>query len=141
MNNVLITGSFDLTHPGHLYFMEQASKYGDLYVGIGSDASIEQLKGRPTIWKQEERLYMVKSIKWVKGAWINNGMGNFDFFKDPHAKLMDILIVNSDQDFPEKRLWCNRLSMDYIVLPREPHPGFPAHSSTEQREFINQRKW
>lgn len=140
MANVLITGSFDLLHSGHLEFMERASAFGDLYVGIGCDASIEQLKHRPTINKQDERLYMVKSIKWVKDAWINKGMGLFDFLID-FPDFIDILVVNNDQDFPEKRLFCEKRGIEYIVLPRKPKEGFPEHSSTQQREYIKLRKW
>ena len=140
MNNVLITGSFDLTHSGHIYFMERASEFGRLYVGIGSDKSIEGLKGRPTINKQDERLYMVKSIRFVDDAWINGGEGLFDFFND-ELSYIDVLVVNQEQDFPEKRQWCRDHKIEYIVLDRVPKLGFPEHSSTEQRRYIKQRKW
>jgi cytidyltransferase-like protein len=141
MPNCLVTGSFDLLHSGHLYFLERASIYGDLYVGIGSDKSIEGLKNRPTINKENERLYMVSCIKFVMAACINTGMGNFDFFTNPGIELMDILIVNEDQDFPEKRDFCKKMNIRYIVLKREPHKEFPAHSSTEQRKYIKERQW
>ena len=79
MKKVFVSGSFDLLHSGHVAFFKEASKYGELYVGIGCDKSIEWLKGRVTICPQEERLYMVKAIKYVKDANINTGMGIVDF--------------------------------------------------------------
>ncbi len=34
---VFVSGCYDLLHSGHVEFFQQASRYGDLYVGIGSD--------------------------------------------------------------------------------------------------------
>lgn len=36
---VFVSGCYDLLHSGHVEFFQQASRYGDLYVGIGSDAN------------------------------------------------------------------------------------------------------
>jgi len=136
LQNVLVTGSFDLLHSGHIFFLECASEFGRLYVGIGSDKSIEQLKDRPTVNKEDERLYMVMSIKGVEDAWVNGGMGLFDFFDD-NLSFIDILIVNKDQDFKEKRKWCRDRKIEYIVLDRKAKKGLPEHSSTEQRKYLN----
>ena len=37
---VFVSGCYDLLHSGHVEFFRQAAQYGDLYVGIGSDATI-----------------------------------------------------------------------------------------------------
>jgi len=49
LKKVFISGCYDLLHSGHVAFFEEAASYGDLYVGIGSDTTIEQLKGRPSV--------------------------------------------------------------------------------------------
>ena len=36
---VFVSGCYDLLHSGHVEFFQQASRYGNLYVGIGSDAT------------------------------------------------------------------------------------------------------
>ena len=36
---VFVSGCYDLLHSDHVEFFQQASRYGDLYVGIGSDAT------------------------------------------------------------------------------------------------------
>ena len=46
---VFVSGCYDLLHSGHVEFFRQASQYGDLYVGIGSDKTIEALKGHKTM--------------------------------------------------------------------------------------------
>ena len=43
---VFVSGCYDLLHSGHVEFFQQASQYGDLYVGIGSDATYEEYKHR-----------------------------------------------------------------------------------------------
>ena len=76
---VFVSGCYDLLHSGHVAFFKEAAQLGDLYVGIGSDNTIRELKGRDTVNSQEERLYMVKSVRHVTGAWINRGSGIMDF--------------------------------------------------------------
>lgn len=60
---VFVSGCYDLLHSGHVEFFQQASQYGDLYVGIGSDATYLEYKHRKPMFPQEERLFMVKNIK------------------------------------------------------------------------------
>ncbi|MDE6553844.1 MAG: adenylyltransferase/cytidyltransferase family protein, partial [Muribaculaceae bacterium] len=67
---VLVTGFFDLLNSGHVQFLKEAAEHGELYVGVGSDASFEELKGRQPICSEQERLYMVKAVRYVKDAFI-----------------------------------------------------------------------
>ena len=64
---VFTNGCFDLLHPGHIRYLEEASKLGDrLIVGLNSDASVHQLKGegRP-ILKQAERAEVMAALACV----------------------------------------------------------------------------
>ncbi|HWQ45636.1 MAG TPA: adenylyltransferase/cytidyltransferase family protein, partial [Longilinea sp.] len=76
---VLVSGCYDLLHSGHVEFFREAAVYGDLYVAIGSDKTIYDLKGRETVNSEDERLFMVKSVSWVKDAFISKGSGILDF--------------------------------------------------------------
>jgi cytidyltransferase-like protein len=42
---IVVTGSFDWFHSGHVRFLEEVSAFGDLYVVVGHDANIRLLKG------------------------------------------------------------------------------------------------
>lgn len=53
---VFVSGCFDMLHSGHVAFFKEASTHGDLYVGIGSDNTIMELKARHTINSEQERL-------------------------------------------------------------------------------------
>jgi cytidyltransferase-like protein len=49
MKKVFVSGCFDLLHSGHIRFLEEAASYGDVYVALGSDRTVAELKGRPPV--------------------------------------------------------------------------------------------
>jgi len=136
---VFVSGCYDLLHSGHVAFFKEASQYGDVYVGIGSDATIEDLKGRKTVNCEQERLYMVKAVRFVKDAWINTGSGIMDFEEDMIRFRPDVFVVNEDGHTPYKEELCNKLSIEYIVLSRIPDAGLPPRSSTDIRANVNSK--
>lgn len=129
-----MSGCYDLLHSGHVEFFRQASQYGDLYVGIGSDKTIEQLKNHKTLYSERERLFMVRAIRYVKEAYINEGSGMLDFLPTLDIVHPDCLVVNEDGDREEKRQLCRERGMEYIVLRREPAEGLDARSSTSLKQ-------
>ena len=130
---VFVSGCYDLMHVGHIAFFKEASSYGDLYVGIGSDATIRDLKGHEPVNSEHERLFMVGAIRYVKDARINTGSGFLDFEADIRGLRPDILIVNEDGNSQAKIEICDELGIDYIVLNRVPEPGLPARSTSAIR--------
>ena len=131
---VFVSGCYDLLHSGHVEFFRQAAQYGDLYVGIGSDATILEYKHHKTVYSEQERLFMVKSIRYVKDAFINAGSGIMDFIPTVDALKPDILVVNADGDKEEKRKFCAERGIEYVVLSRDPHEGLAARSSTDLKK-------
>jgi cytidyltransferase-like protein len=133
---LVATGCFDWFHSGHVRFTEEASAYGDLYVCLGSDQNVRLLKGdgHPLLCEQERR-YVVGSIKYVKQAVITTGSGWVD--AEPEIKRLkpNIYIVNEDGDKGGKREYCVKLGIDYLVLQRTPAPGLPRRRSTDLRGF------
>lgn len=130
---VFVSGCYDMLHSGHVAFFKEASQYGNLYVGIGSDNTIEALKGRQTINSQDERLYMVKSIKYVTDALVNTGSGILDFDADIRKIKPDIFIVNEDGHSPLKEQLCKEIGIEYKILERVPEAGLPPRSTTAIR--------
>ncbi len=130
---VFVSGCFDMLHSGHVAFFKEAAQYGSVYVGIGSDKTIETLKGRKTFHSDSERLFMVKAIKYVTDAWINSGEGILDFEKDLKEMHPDLFIVNEDGHSPLKESLCKKLGIEYKILKRIPEPGLPARSTTSLR--------
>ena len=111
---VFVSGCFDLLHSGHIKFLKEASQYGELYVGIGSNETIKKLKNHESYFDENERLYMIKSIKYVKEAFICSGTGYLDFEEDIKRLKPDKFIVNLDGDMLEKRQLCNSLNISVL---------------------------
>lgn len=133
-NKVFVSGCYDMLHSGHVAFFEEAAQYGDLYVGVGSDKTLMELKARKPVNPEQERLYMVRSLKAVKDAWINTGNGILDFEEDLKKFKPDIFFVNEDGHTPAKEELCRCLGIEYIVGRRQPHAGLPTRSTTALRQ-------
>ena len=135
---VFVSGCYDLLHSGHIEFFRQASAYGDLYVGIGSDETILHYKHHRTLYSEQERLFLVQSIRYVKGAFINSGSGILDFAPEVDRLKPDLLVVNEDGDSEEKRRFCQERGIELVVLQRTPQAGLQPRSSTALKESICQ---
>ncbi|GIX06849.1 MAG: glycerol-3-phosphate cytidylyltransferase [Candidatus Poribacteria bacterium] len=82
---VTTNGCFDILHVGHLRYLEEAKKLGDLLiVGVNSDASVRRLKGptRPVI-PDVERAELIAALKCVDYVTI--------FDEDTPCELLEVL--------------------------------------------------
>jgi cytidyltransferase-like protein len=134
--SAIVTGCFDWVHSGHIRFFMDAAAHGALYVVIGSDRNVRLLKGEGhPLQRQEERRYMVGSMKPVYRCLVSSGSGWMD--AEPEIDLLKprYYVVNEDGDKPEKREFCQQHGLQYVVLKRVPHQGLPARSSTDLRGF------
>jgi len=131
---VFVTGCFDLLHSGHVAFFQEAALHGDVYVGLGSDDTVSQLKGRYPVNNQDERRYMIEALASVKKCFINSGSGIMDFLKEIESVKPDIFIVNEDGNTPAKEELCRKLGIQYIVLKRIPHGTLPIRSTTSLKD-------
>ena len=135
---VLVSGCYDLIHSGHVAFFKTAAQFGKLYVAVGADANVLNLKGKVPYFSQEERVFIVKSIRFVKEAFISSGSGMLDFEPDMERIKPDVFVVNTDGHTPGKELLCKKHGVEYIVLDRIPEKGLPARASSsikKERQF------
>ena len=132
---VFVSGCFDLLHSGHVEFLQRAAAYGDqLYVALGSDRTVFDLKGRPPVNSEEERRFMVQNLACVHQALVSKGSGILDFLPELETLHPDIFVVNEDGNTPAKRKLCDQLGIEYLVLHRTPHTGLEARSTTALRQ-------
>jgi cytidyltransferase-like protein len=133
---VVVTGCFDWVHSGHVRFFMDAAQHGALFVVVGSDRNVRLLKGEGhPLQGQDERRYMVGSMKPVYRCLISSGSGWMDAEPEIDRLRPTSYVVNEDGDKPEKREFCAAHGLRYVVLRRVPHEGLPARSSTDLRGF------
>jgi cytidyltransferase-like protein len=133
---VVVTGCFDWLHSGHVRFFEEVSQLGSLYVMVGHDANVRLLKGAGhPLFPQEERRYMVGSIRHVEQAMITSGQGWMDAEPEIDQLKPDMYVVNEDGDQPEKQTFCEERGIRYVVLARLPKEGLQRRESTNLRGF------
>lgn len=91
---VMASGVFDLMHPGHLAFLEQAKALGDeLIIVIARDTTVQNLKRHPIV-NERARREMVASIKWVDAAVLGY---EEDKNRIVHELQPDIIALGYDQ--------------------------------------------
>ena len=133
---VIVTGCYDFFHSGHVRFFEEMAGLGDLFVVVGNDANVRELKGagHPLLTAAERR-FTVGAIRHVKQALVSTGMGWMDAAPEIARLKPDIYAVNEDGDKPEKREFCRAHGLEYVVLKRVPKEGLTRRSSTDLRGF------
>lgn len=71
MKRVAAFGTFDIFHPGHEFYLKQASMRGDqLHVVVARDDTVQHLKGRAPLNNQSNRLAAVENLSYVHKAYL-----------------------------------------------------------------------
>ncbi len=111
--NVVVAGTFDVLHPGHLYLLEEAAKLGDVYVIIARDCNIRTTKKeKKIVFTEEERLRMMQGLKPVKKAILGD---KNDFFKPIEEISPDYILLGPDQDEEWARSEVEKRNLDIKV--------------------------
>ena len=98
MVRVLATGTFDILHPGHLLYLEEAKKLGDeLFVIVGRDVTVKKRKRTPII-PEEQRLKMISALRVVDKAILGSEK---DIYEPLYTIKPDVITIGYDQDFNE----------------------------------------
>jgi FAD synthetase len=100
MKRVVATGTFDIIHPGHIRFLEEASKLGDELIVIVAREKNVKHKPKPVI-PEEQRRRVVEAIKYVDRAILGD---EEDIFKPIEELKPDIIVLGHDQHFDERWL-------------------------------------
>jgi FAD synthetase len=99
IKKVMATGTFDIIHPGHGYYLEESKKVGGkgskLVVVVARDSTVRSKKRLPVV-HEKQRLEVVKMIKFVDEAYLGN---EDDMFKIVKEIKPDIITIGSDQNY------------------------------------------
>lgn len=95
-------GSFSIIHPGHVFYLEEAKKFGDYLIAVlATDSNIEKEKGRKPLLGEKERLAVVRALKPVDEAVVGY---EEDFYRVVREKKPDTIAFGYDSKFSEKEV-------------------------------------
>jgi len=101
MVKVMATGTFDLLHMGHIYYLREAKKLGDkLAVVVATDSTVRRLKHEP-VNPEEIRLNLIKEIRIVDEAYLGH---EDDMYEIVEEIKPDIIALGFDQIHDEKKI-------------------------------------
>lgn len=102
MKTVMCAGTFDVIHPGHLYYFSEAKKYGDkLIVVVARDDTSESFKGKKPKHGEKERLEAVRMLDIVDKAVLGN---QGDILKIVEEIKPDVICLGYDQKILKEEL-------------------------------------
>jgi FAD synthetase len=101
MVKVMATGTFDLLHMGHIFYLREAKKLGDtLIVVVATDATVRKLKHEP-ITPQDIRLKLIRELKVVDEAYLGH---EDDMYAIVQETKPDIIALGFDQIHDEETI-------------------------------------
>jgi len=100
MVRVVATGTFDIIHPGHIRFLEEAKKLGDELIVIVAREKNVRHKPKPII-PEEQRVRVVSALKPVDRAILGD---EHDIYKPIMELKPDVIVLGYDQHFDERRI-------------------------------------
>jgi len=102
MTKVLIFGSFDLIHKGHIYFFKSAKKLGThLTIIIARDKTILKVKNNPPLYNEQQRLKQVQDTKIPNQVLLGYKTNPYKIIKKINP---DIIALGYDQNSFTKNL-------------------------------------
>ena len=117
---VMTFGTFDMLHPGHEYYLSQASNLGDrLITVVARDSTVENVKGRKPRESEKIRLLKLIDSGFTDEAILGSETDHYAIILE---KKPDILCFGYDQrsfnnSDLEAYLHNNQLNPEIITLP------------------------
>ena len=95
VKNVMIFGTFDLVHQGHMALFKQAKKKGNQVVAVvGRDERVKQIKQSEPIHTERERKQLLEQIKLIDRVVLGD---KHDVYKVIKRLKPDVILLGYDQ--------------------------------------------
>jgi len=99
---VMVGGTFEIIHPGHIFLLREAHKLGKVVVVVARDSNVRRFKKREPIIDEKQRLKVIRSIRYVDKAILGNP--GPDIFSTILKVKPDIIVLGYDQNVDEEEL-------------------------------------
>jgi len=97
IRKVLVAGTFDILHPGHIFLINEAAKLGEVHVIVATDNNRKRFSGTLPIISEEQRLEVIKNLKNVKEAKL--GREDNNILLTISEINPDVILLGPDQRF------------------------------------------
>lgn len=126
-------GVYDVFHIGHLNLLKKAkSLCSKLIVGVNDDALVEAYKNKKTVIPVDERVEIVRAIRWVDEAHIATTLDKVDAY---HQYKFDVVFIGDDWKGSERWTKTEEELAEFGVKV-EYLPHTPGISSTMLRSIL-----
>ena len=129
MKKIVATGTFDILHPGHIYYLEESKKLGDeLWVIVAREKNVIH-KPRPIV-SEDQRLRMIQSLRCVDHAILGD---HTDMYKPIREINPDIITIGFNQKWSLEKLRSEMSERGICaeVVQISEYTGMPFTSSTK----------
>lgn len=99
MKKIMVFGTFDGLHPGHIFVVNEAQKRGQVTVIVARDDSVQVIKGRLPVIREKERVRALK--KQFPAAAVLLG-DQKDFLRPVQELRPDLILLGYDQSLPPR---------------------------------------
>ena len=134
---VMIAGTFDIIHPGHINYISTAAQYGEVIAIVACDNEVMKIKKHETVMNELMRQTVVQSIKGVKQAILGNKNGEWyePILKyKPHLFLMGFNQPGDPVKF--ESIIKEKGGKTLFRRMKEPETEFSLSSSTQIKEKV-----
>lgn len=124
MTKVMAFGTFDILHPGHLFYLSQAKKLGNkLVVIVARGGNVRKFKGRKAVNDEMHRLQLVRALKVVDEAYLGEQK---DIYLSVKKHRPNIIALGYDQG-PKDKILKKELEKHGIKVRVKRIKAFKAH--------------
>ncbi len=96
MKTVMCFGSFDLLHPGHIFFLKKAKSLGDkLFVVIAKDSTIKEVKGKEPKYHERDRVEHIRDLKIADKVVLGYEADKYEIIEELNP---EIIVLGYDQE-------------------------------------------
>lgn len=101
MTTVMCFGTFDILHPGHMYFLQQAKQHGDyLVVVVARDSTIKEVKKITPKYTEKQRVEHIQDLKIADKVVLGYEADKYEIIEEINP---DVIALGYDQhEFADK---------------------------------------
>jgi len=93
---VLVAGTFEIIHPGHIHYLRKAWELGRVVAIVARDSSVSKFKSRDVVIPEEQRLAVLNSIVYVHKARLGY---EDDIFRVVEEERPSVILLGPNQPF------------------------------------------